>query len=171
MSITKKSCHGFSLIEVLVFVAILSLFFVLAVAIVTTSIRTMQSSTHKLLATRYAQELIHWLQTEKELNWNDFATSRASSAGITYCFNQPLATTWSVTPFDAGPCTTDYTSYYYKGIVDIDPQIYNREVSLKSYANPVGAPPSRVDVSVIVSWQELGVGLSVPIQTSFYAWE
>ncbi len=170
MSIIKRFKQSFSLIEVLIFVAILSMFFVLAIAIVTASIRSMQLSTHKLLATRYAQELVHWLQTEKEADWNIFATTRASPGGKTYCFNHQLPTNWDAT-IESTACTSDTALLMFQGIEGIDPQIYNREVSLKSYSNPPSSPPYRVDASVVVSWKELGVGQTVPILTSFFTWE
>lgn len=165
----KFHTESFSLIEVLIFVAILSMFFILAVVIVTASLRQMQSGIHRTLATRYAQDLTHWLQTEKETDWNVFV-ARGSTTGKVYCFNWPLGTSWSSmtsSQYLTAYCSTNSTINY-KGIQGTSPQIYNREVTLKTVGSPT---VFRVDASVVVSWQELGVGVSVPIQTSYFTWE
>ena len=77
---TKKK--SFTLIEVLIFVTILSLFFVVASAVTITSLQNLKVQEHKILATRYAEELLEWLRGEKEVDWNKFINYRGN-----YCFN------------------------------------------------------------------------------------
>jgi prepilin-type N-terminal cleavage/methylation domain len=62
MTTHKKS---FTLIEVLIFVTILSLFFVAAAAVTIVSLRNLKVQEHKILATRYAEELLELAKREK----------------------------------------------------------------------------------------------------------
>lgn len=75
--------NGFSLIEVLIFVTILSLFFVAASAVTSAIIRNMQISQHKLVASHYIDELNDWLYYQKTSSWIDFSAKTG-----TYCFNE-----------------------------------------------------------------------------------
>ena len=140
----KKS---FTLIEVLIFVTILSLFFVTAAAVTITSLRNLKIQENKILATRYAQELLEWLRGEKEADWNNFTTKNN-----TYCFNSSPIPSWG----SAGNCSNYGLN-----------NLYKREVNL----NPQGNPPYQVNVSITVSWQELGQIYQVPLNTVFTVWE
>jgi len=144
MSRREKS---FTLIEVLIFVSILSLFFVAATAVTITSLRNLKVQEHKTLATRYAQELLEWLRGEKEADWNQFATRTG-----TYCFNSSPITSWG----SSGACS-GYGLY----------NLYKREVIL----TPQGSPPYQVNLSITVFWQELDQSYQVPLQTVFTIWE
>ena len=50
--------NGFSLIEVLVFITIMSLVFVTAASVVAISLGNLKINEHKLVATRYGERLI-----------------------------------------------------------------------------------------------------------------
>jgi len=147
MITSKKS---FTLIEVLIFVTILSLFFVAAAAITIASLRNLKVQEHKILATRYAEELLEWLRGEKEADWNQFTTHSGP-----YCFNSsPIQmSNWPT----SGNCPTG----------SFLNNLYKREVTL----NPQGSPPYQVNVSITVLWQELGQTYQVPINTVFTVWE
>lgn len=82
--------EGFSLIEVLIFVTIFSLFFIIAIASLTSSLRDMKINEHKILAVKYAEELIEWIKAEKEIDWNQFISQRMNK----YCFNNQLSDNW-----------------------------------------------------------------------------
>ena len=60
---------AFSLIEVLIFVVVFSLFFVTAASIVTTTLRITKENQNKIKASHYVEELREWLRSEKETNW------------------------------------------------------------------------------------------------------
>lgn len=151
MKQTKNT--GFSLVEVLVFITILSIFFVAAAAITTASLRNMKINEHKILATRYGEELLEWLRGEKEADWNNFV-NRSSINGTTYCFSNTPINNW---PTTTGSCSS------FNGL---NPPIYKRELSLTTA--PGG---NQVNVSINVSWQEMGNTYSVPINTVFTVWE
>ncbi|MDO8498060.1 MAG: type II secretion system protein, partial [bacterium] len=67
------SKSAFSLIEVLVFTSILSIFFVAAATVTTVSLRNLKISERKIIATRYMEDVASWLRAQKESDWNTFA--------------------------------------------------------------------------------------------------
>lgn len=146
--------EGFSLIEVLVFISIFSVFFVVAIAAITVTLRNMKKNEHKVLATRYAEELQEWLKTEKEIDWYSFSTTYPNQ---TYCFNLSI-TAWPT----AGSCSG------FNGIVGVDPSIFKRELVLTV---PGSNPVSQVNATITVSWQEIGQTYQVVLNSSFNSWE
>lgn len=136
---------GFSLIEVLVFTAVLGLFFVAAMSVTTYNLKNMKIQEHKILATRFAEEAVEWINQEKEDDWSTFVT-RGSSSGTIYCLNNSLG--WS---------SSSVCGSYGLG------SIYKRELLIKNSGTPV----SQVETTVTVSWQDMGTVLSVPIKTVF----
>ncbi len=138
----KKS---FSLIEVLVFSAVLGLFFVAAMAVATFNLKNMKIQEHKILATRFAEEGNEWLKQEKEDDWSMFIT-RGSAGGTTFCLNN--SPSWG----SQSPCGSYGLS-----------TIYKRELLIKNSGSPV----NQVETTVTVSWQDMGTVLSVPIKTVF----
>jgi len=152
-----RSISGFSLIEVLVFVSILTVFFIIAAAIMGTSLRNMKANEHKILATHYAEELQEWLKGQKEADWQEFLTNAGQKSGD--CFNQ-AEIAWA---------TAD-TACSFNGMVGSDgPKIFKRRVTFDP-----GSPAltdTEVAVSIAVEWQDLGVGYSVPLNSVFTLWE
>jgi len=144
MNTQKKS---FSLIEILVFVTILSLFFVAAASVTISSLRNLKTQENKILAIRYAQELLEWLRGEKESDWNLFTNKTG-----TYCFNSSPINRWG----SFGNCSTYSLN-----------NLYKREVSINSYGNP----PYQVNISINVSWQEFGQIYQIPLNSVFTVWE
>ena len=146
----RKKNKGFTLMEVLIFVSVISLFFVTAAAITVASLRSLKTQERKILATRYAQELLEWLKGEKEADWNQF-TNKASSSGTKYCFNTSPINTWP----NSGVCST----------YSLD-NLFKREANLTS-----GGATQQVNVSITVEWQETGNTFKVPINAVFAIWE
>lgn len=141
-----KNTKGFSLIEVLIFVSILSIFFVIASSVTVVSVRNMKISEHRILATHYGEQLIEWLRDEKESDWEAFF----DKSGNSYCFNETQIDDWPTNP---GACTTN-------GLLNI----FSRDVILSTDV-------SQVNVKITVSWQELGNNYQVPLTTVFTRWE
>ncbi|MBI5127127.1 type II secretion system protein [Candidatus Roizmanbacteria bacterium] len=143
----KTVKNSFSLIEVLVFITILSLVFITATAVTIFSLRALTISQHKILATHYAEEALEWVKSEKDKDWLNF-TQYASDAGITYCI---ISFDW----FTEGACDDSY----FLGT----PNIFLREVKLTNIGiNPV----SQTDVEVVVHWQEINDTYNVTLKTS-----
>jgi Tfp pilus assembly protein PilV len=143
--------QGFSLIEVTIFVAILSVFFVMVVAMSTSSLASLKTTERRAYATRYAEELVEWLSGEGEIDWNTTFLAKAPTTSPTrYCFNGTL-TTWP----PQGACP-DYS---------LD-GLFKREVALSRVAN-VTPGDFQVNATVTVSWQQGSGIMSVPIATVF----
>jgi len=147
---------GFSLIEVLVFVTIFGLFFVLAIAVTTASLRNMKVTERRIYAVRYAEEMIEWLRSEKEASWADFVTHTG-----TFCFNKVLGNSWSLSLPTTGLCPT------YTGIGSLPPVIFKRDVVVSSSGSPV----TQIIVKVTVSWQETNGVEKVEQNVRFSIWE
>lgn len=147
-----KSKLGFSLIEVLVFVSILGLFFVAAISVTTFSLKNMKISEHKILAAHYAEEGIEWVRWEKENDWEVFVLKDTpSGTGTLYCLN---SLTWSI-----GSCGANYTLGA--------PPLFKREVTLTNS----GTPASRVNIEVVVSWIEGSQTMNIRVKTVLNLWE
>lgn len=154
-----KFKKGFTLIEVLVFVSILGLFFVMAAAVSIASVRFVKINEHKVLATKHAEDIVEWLRSEKESDWDTFVSK---ADGSVYCFNDPVTdVNETINDQAAGACAG------YTGLTGVTPAIFKREVTLSR----VGSPTYQVNVEVEVSWLESSTTYSVPVQTVFSVWE
>lgn len=154
-----KLHSAFTLIEVLVFVSILELFFVMAAAVSVASLRNIKTNEHKLLATKHAEDLVEWLRSEKENDWDTFV---AKADGSVYCFNDPITDIGeTIASQAAGACAG------YNGLTGIAPVIFKREATLTR----VGSPAYQVNVQVNVTWVESNITYSVPVSTVFSVWE
>lgn len=141
---------GFTLIEILISTALLSFVFVAAVSFVSTTLRFTQLNKHTIMATHYAEALQEWIDIEQESDWEQF-TTRSSSVGTIYCFNERLQHSIFVSPnWPNGECKNRKQDF--QGIDGVDPAIFNREVTLTSSGTPV----TRVQSVVRVFWNELG---------------
>ncbi len=145
---------GFSLIEVLIFAAIVSMFFVAAATIVSYMIRVSKVNEHKILATRYAEELLAWMSAERDIDWNAF-TSKATNPNP-YCVNVKTLTSanvWDTT----NPCPYGLDNFF------------KRTITLQP--TTVAGYTSEVAVNILVQWEESGKRFSVPINSTFTVWE
>lgn len=140
----KKS---FSLVEVLVFTAVLGLFFVAAVSVTTFNLKNMKIQEHKILATRFAEEGNEWVKQEKEDDWSIFII-HGSLAGNTYCLN---SLNWN-TFVNCGET-------YALGT----PEFFKRELLITNSGSPV----DQVNTTTTVSWKEGVNTFNVAIKTVF----
>ncbi len=178
----QKSEQSFSLLEVLIFVTILSLFFVAALTVTIASLRSTKVNENKLIAKHYAQELYDWLRTQKELNWggtcfyspaeagtvpscyspteneNTF-TIRASTFPREYCFQTSPITSW---PSILG--SLDNCPYTVGGG-------FQRYVKFTLVTNENQAYIDKVKASIVVKWVDAGTVYETPIDTVFSIWE
>jgi hypothetical protein len=149
---------AFTIIEVIIFVAILNIVFIAMAGYTARLIYSMKINEHKLRANIYAEELREWLNGERDTDWATLY-GKATPAGATYCINRnlsaldDLATNFAQTtpPF---PCN-------YVGITGIPPTIYRRWFVLRR------VPPSQVNVDIVVSWFEGQTPYSETIQTIY----
>lgn len=140
------------MIEVLVFVTILALFFISAAAVVTASLRNMKINEHKIIASHYAEELLEWFRGEKETDWNNFVTSQITNfdEDDPYCFNDQEISWLSV-------------SFCQNTFLD---SLYKRKAWFEK-----NEAKTQVNVSINITWQELGQTFSVPLKSTFSIWE
>lgn len=147
--------HGFSLIEVTIFVAIMSVFFVMVMSMSTSSLATLKTSERRTYATRYTEEAIEWLGGEKEVDWdNTFLPKAPLTTPTIYCFNSTM-TTWPT----AGACA----GYTLNGF-------FKREIALSRQANTTPGD-FRVTAVVTVSWLQGTGTMSVPVSIIFNKYE
>lgn len=164
-----KNESGFSLIEILVAVMILSVVLVASAQAVSRSIQSLSVEEHRIYAAYLAEEMADWLNTEREINWQTFTTFASSPPNPrVYCVNMnvdpsaatppTLATVLSVT----GDCTGQARGITGMAALGV-PQIFHRVVELQ----PVGNPITRINVLVRVRWNDYGQNYEVPVRTSF----
>lgn len=139
-SIMSVNRRGFTLIEILVFTAIVSIFYVVAAAVSAYSLGVMKTNENKVYATHYADEVNEWLRNQKESDWTTFL----AKSGQSYCFSSATITSWP----GSGVCATTGTGSYSLG------GRFNRTVTLQTSA-------SNVEAASTVSW----IGLSSQIQS------
>ena len=147
------SKSAFSLIEVLVFTSILSIFFVAAATVTTVSLRNLKISERKIIATRHMEDVTSWLRAQKESDWNTFAEKASAGGGNTYCFNL-TSISWP----SAGACGETYALG----------NTFRREVNL------VNNSDAQITSTVSVTWQDsIGIGgtMGVLLNTVYSVWE
>jgi type II secretory pathway pseudopilin PulG len=144
--------QGQSLIEIVVAIGVIVLILVALISAVTTGLRNAEFARNKGQATKYAQQVIEWLRTQRDAGWAsfyDFAGPGGSSR--TYCINT-LA--WPGT----GPCSIT-------NVMSGDSfNIFHREVTLSQ------SSPARVAIRVRVFWEEGQRTSEVTVDTYLTKW-
>ncbi|OGK31034.1 hypothetical protein A3F29_03200 [Candidatus Roizmanbacteria bacterium RIFCSPHIGHO2_12_FULL_33_9] len=140
MKITNN--FGFTLIEVLVVLSILSLFLLSAITVSIVSVRNLKSSENKILATRYAEGLSEWIRGQKESDWDIFIGKTGA-----WCFSEEPILTW---PLSTGNCLPN----------EKISSIFERKAVI-SYDSAL----DRIISDVTVSWDEGSETVAVPIST------
>lgn len=143
-----KIHKGFSLVEVLIFTGVLSLFFVAAMSVATYNLKAMKIQEHKILATRFAEEGVEWAKEEKESDWSTFINYDTAGTGTTYCLN---SLDWNI----ASSCGDSYTLG--------TPAFYKRELLITNSALPV----DQVNITVTVNWKEGSNNFNVSLKNIF----
>lgn len=163
-----KLSHGFSLIEVMIFVVIISMVLVIAIGYVTNLMRTMKINEHKIIATYYAEEAREWLKGEREADWNAFSQIAGYNPATPYCFNNEILLTDTISQVGSGKKFPNQLCNSFVGVIGKSPSIYKREITLTK--DKLIAPTS-IEAEVVVSWYETGVLYRVPVTTKFTVWE
>ncbi len=124
--------RGFTIVEVLIFISLISLLFVTVSYIISGTLRDATINRHRILASYYANDAKEWLSSERETDWQIFR-SYTSTNGTHYCFDTSVNINWP----QSGVCS----AYDTKG--------YKRDVFLTLNPNQ-----TQVTVNIIVSWQD-----------------
>ena len=161
-SLFKKA---FTLIEIMIFVALLSMVLVVAVSYVTKLLMNMKVNEHKIYATFYVEEINEWLYSERNADWQLFhSKARTGPNDITYCFNNNLRLNNTFDILDPSYTTPGITRPYvvtdinqqcpFTGIDGNNPLIFRRTIRLhKDSSNN----PTEVTATIDVSWNDNNV--------------
>jgi len=144
----KSYKKGFSLIEVLVFITILSLVFITTIALGTGSLRNSKNAENKILAAHYGEELLAWLRSQKDADWLTFVGNSDNS----YCFDAEPVSSWP----DSDSCTAN----------QLVKNLFKRQAILI-----YDGSTQRVNVSITIDWNEGGNSYSLPIKGLFSQFE
>jgi Tfp pilus assembly protein PilV len=104
MIIKKKDNKGQSLFELVLAFGVTALVLVSIVGLMTTSVRNVNSSRNRSLASRYSRKTIEWLRSERDKSWNNLDTRTPDFPhSDRYCIpSEPLtSSSWPA----AGNCT------------------------------------------------------------------
>ncbi len=184
-NLRTTDCHrdsraGFSFVEILIFVTIISFLFIALTATVATAVRQSKAAEYRIHATHYADILEEWFRAEKDLDWETFVARDISQSGTLYCFNNQVdfAATASAWPDPGVECTdvdgviegiAGYDGIYrnVEGVyeqADIAiPRIFKRYAVL-TRGNPEG---TQMNVQIIVEWFDGNRFYAVPQNTIF----
>ena len=162
---SHHSRQAFTLIEVVIFIAISSVILISIVSLSVNIMRQMNSSHHKLYATRYADELAEWLRVQKELSWQDFYIKSQTTIDRTYCVNDAIALTSGLdilVPYSL-PDDCPYAGVVYPG-TDPAPRIFKRSIAFDAQDDNTRS----VKATIRVEWREANnTPYSVQIETLF----
>ncbi len=160
---TKQNQQAFSLVEVIVFMTLVSLVLISAVGFTMQLVHTMSYNQHKLYATHYVQDLKEWLDGEREADWVAFQ-NYATVAGRTYCANNAIAianTLASLPVFNTSTCG-------FTGVGSQDPRIFRRTLTMRK---DVAGTATRVTATITVTWMEDNVQRTETIDTVYSLWQ
>lgn len=142
---------SFSLIEVLIFITILSFFFVTSAAIITVSMHQNTLKINMIKATHYNEQLLDWIKGEKDTNWNNFVLTASDK---TYCF-KTLEPSWSEVVVDKNDCELTLDGMYRRYAVFATDTV----------------PSTQVQVTTYTEWQDGGNTYSTKLYTVLNIWE
>ncbi len=128
--------NSFTLIEILVFTTIISIFFIAAMSVTVFFLKNIKTQQYKIIATHLLEEAVEWLKYEKESDWNIIASKDINNgSGTTYCLNN---LSWN----QQGICNQSFGS----------PSLFKRELIIKQLNNPV----TKIELTITVSWNDVG---------------
>ena len=158
---------AFTLIEIMIFVSLLSMVLIVAVGYVTRLLMNMKVGEHKIYATFYVEEVSEWLISERDANWNDFQNeASASGVGTTYCLNNNLNITDTIALLGTPNAPVFSASCQFTGITVNNPLIFRRTVRLRKNA---AANPTQVTALIVVSWIDNGVTYTQQVENVYTA--
>ncbi len=167
---SHHDAEAFTLIEVVIFIAISSIILISIVSLSVNITRQTNTSHHKLYATRYADELAEWLRIQKEISWQDFYTKSQATVDRKFCVNDAIALMSGLNLLEPYTSPEDCP---YTGIVHSDPaptptisapRIFKRYIVFDEQTSNTKS----VKGTIRVEWREAGIApYSVQIETLF----
>jgi len=142
---------SFSLIEVIIFISILSMFLVSAATIVTVMLQQNTLQINKLKARHYTNQLMEWVREEKNTNWLTFVNHASNNV---YCF-QNEEPSWGATVTTGSDCPF-LNAFYQRYII---------------FTTTGSGAYAQVQAVIKTDWQEVGNSYSTSIHTLFSQWQ
>jgi len=134
-----NSKKAFTLLEVMIFTAILSIVLVSTAAFVSRLIYNLKINEHKIYANLFATEVQEWLFAEREASWTGLYNKSANPASV-YCMNTQLTFDYEMADLPAAGACANFNG--------LNPPIYKRELELFRESTSV------VRATVTVTWNE-----------------
>jgi len=158
MNIKPAPLHAaFSLIEVIIFVSILSILFVGAAGVTSFMYKQNQLQVIQLIATHQSEELYQWLRGERTGDWDTFVShlSNGNTAQNTvFCFSD-ADSDWSGIVATVSSCPYSLDSRYRR--------------SATFHVDSLTAP-TQVNVVISTDWNEAGHVRSKIFTSTFTQW-
>jgi len=153
---------GLSLVETMIFIAIVSVVFVTIISSMVGTSRIAKSDFHRLYATRYADDAIEWLRFTSTQGWQPFFNSipTQTGEGPEYCMNTNLKLNdiFAIGETNVIKPITKLLPCLYNGLTvvvanpplpTVGPQLFRRTVR---FVTTSASEP--IKITVTVSWQD-----------------
>ena len=157
---------AFTLIEIMIFVSLLSMVLIVAVGYVTRLLMNMKVGEHKIYATFYVEEVSEWLISERYADWDGFQAKAGNPVGIIYCLNNNLNLTNTIAILNASIIVASSNNCPFTGITGNAPLIFRRTVTLRKNA---AVNATQVIANVAVSWVDNGVTYTQQVENVYTA--
>lgn len=131
VSQNKPPNRGQSIVEVIIALAVMVLVLVALVRATIVAVRNANFAKNQAQATQYSEELLEWLRSERDTDWDNFVSYAGSGSATSYCF-QSLS--WP----SSGSCSPGQEIA----------GIFLRQGSLNETA------ADRVEIVIAVTWQD-----------------
>lgn len=146
----RKTLSGFTMIEMLIFVSVTSMVFIVMLGVINYATINIKQSQYKVVATHLGEELLEWYRYQRDKNGFAAMLSLASTQGKVYCFNDSGISAWPA----EGSCSGYSLKNYFK-----------REITLKSETITVpDGTFDQVDAIVVTSWKLFDLVRSTTIE-------
>lgn len=161
--------EGFSLIEVIVSLFIVSVALIGGMTLINTVMSSSSLSSSKLVAAGLAQEGIEIIKNIRDLslstdNWDSCYTTYVGTNDYTIQYNDTALRAFADTPLRYDSSTG---LYGYDAGVDT-PFNYKRKITLVK--NPSGLDDSEIKVAVQITWQERNRSQTLTVEDRLWNW-
>ncbi len=142
--------HGFTMIEMLIFVSVTSMVFIVMLGVINYATINIKQSQYKVIATHFGEELLEWFRYQRDKDGFTAVYNLASAQGKVYCFNETSITTWPA----EGACSGYTLKNFYK-----------RQITLKSETITVpDGSFEQLDAVVVTGWKLFDLARSSTIE-------
>ena len=164
--IPRNINKAFTLIEIMIFVSLLSMVLIVAVGYVTRLLMNMKVGEHKIYATFYVEETSEWLINERYADWDGFQAKAGNPNSIIYCLNNNLNLTNTIAILNASNRVASPNNCPFNGITGNTPLIFRRTVTLRKNT---AVNATQVTALTVVSWVDNGVTYSQQVENVYTA--